>query len=227
MGQRGPGAPRAETGKERPVKYNQQTQLLKTLNARNLPAKYVDFSTAHVYMLELDQWQRANMEAHPDYMGMLKSYSATGPAITALHKGKPVLSFGVVPLWPGVSEAWMLRGEAVSDHGRAVAHGARLFFDQIGPICGLWRCQIGVQTSNERATRFAEYLKFKVEGLMEQFGPEGSDFFMMARLYNGRNVQQSETPGTRPRNRGSAEGPGGAPGETGGPRNTARGERAA
>ena len=74
---------------------------------------YVDFSTAHVYMLELDQWQRANMEAHPDYMGMLKSYSATGPAITALHKGKPVLSFGVVPLWPGVSEAWMLRGEAV------------------------------------------------------------------------------------------------------------------
>ena len=194
MGQRGPGAPQKEspaglTGKESQLQYSQQTLLLETLNARNLPAKYVDFSIAHVYMLELDQWQRANMEAHPGYMEMLKAYSAVGPAITALYKGKPVLSFGVVPLWPGVSEAWMLRGEAVSNHGLAVAYGARLFFDQIGPVCGLWRCQIGVQTSNERATKFAKYLKFNVEGLMEQFGPEGSDFYMMARLYkNGRDV---------------------------------------
>jgi hypothetical protein len=177
-------------------KYNHQTHLLHLLNARNLPGRFVDFSLAHVYLLDLDPWQRANMEAHPNYIGMLRSYASMGPAITALHDGKPVLSFGVVPLHPGVAEAWMLRGDLVSAHPLSVAYGARMFFDHIGQIMRLWRCQIGVQSTNDRATRFAKFLKFETEGLMRQFGPEQSDFYMMARLYDGRNVFSTETPGT-------------------------------
>ena len=207
--------------------YNHQSDLLKLLNARDLPGRFVNFSLAHVYLLDLAPWQRANMEAHPDYMGMLKGYAASGPAITALSDGKPVLSFGIVPFWPGVAEAWMLRGDDVSRHGRAVAYGARLFFDEIGSICQLWRCQIGVQTSNDRATKFAGFLKFKIEGLMEQFGPEKSDFYLMARLYDGGTFQFTETTGTRSEHRGGAASPGGAPGQARGPRRAARSKRAA
>jgi len=173
--------------------YNHQTNLLHLLNARDLPGRFVNFSMAHVYLLDLDPWQKANMEAHPDYMGMLQSYAQTGPAITALDDGKPALSFGVVPFYPGVAEAWMLRGDLVSAHPLSVAYGARMFFDHLGHIMGLWRCQIGVQSSNDRATRFAKFLKFETEGLMRQFGPERSDFYMMARLYHGRNTFITET----------------------------------
>lgn len=173
--------------------YNHQTNLLHLLNARNLPGRFVDFSLAHVYLLDLDPWQRGNMEAHPDYMGMLQSYARTGPAITALYDGKPVLSFGVVPFYPGVAEAWMLRGDLVSAHPLSVGYGARMFFDHIGHIMGLWRCQIGVQSANDRATRFAKFCKFETEGLMRQFGPEGSDFYMMARLYDGRHFLGTKT----------------------------------
>ena len=173
--------------------YNHQRNLLHLLNACNLPGRFVDFSLAHVYLLDLDPWQRANMEAHPDYMGMLQSYAQTGPAITALYDGKPVLSFGIVPFWPGVAEAWMLRGDSVSAHPHSVGRGARMFFDHIGHIMGLWRCQFGVQSTNDRATRFARFLKFETEGLMRQFGPEQSDFYMMARLYDGRDLLITET----------------------------------
>ncbi len=170
------------------TEYNHQSDLLHLLNSKNLGGRFVSFSLAHVYLLDLDPWQKANMEAHPDYMSMLKSYAAAGPAITVLHEGKPVLSFGVVPFYPGVAEAWMLRGELVTRHGRAVAVGARTFFDEIGHTMGLWRCQIGVQSSNIRATKFARFLKFEHEGILRRFGPEGSDFQMMARLYDGRNI---------------------------------------
>ena len=175
------------------ITYSDQLTILEVLNSRDLPCRFVNFSVAHVYLLGLDPWQRANMEAHPNFFESLRAYSAKGISLTALSDGKPVLSFGVMPFWPGVAEVWMLRGATVSDHGLAVAYGARLFFNQIGPICGLWRAQISVQSDNKRATKFAQFCKFEVEGLMRDFGPEKSDYFLMSRLYQCQQAPPSKS----------------------------------
>lgn len=150
-----------------------------------LPAhvKVVDFSTAHLRLMRLDAWQLSVMQSFPAYEQSLGRMAAVGEAHTALIEGHPVMCWGLIVLWPGVAEAWMLRDEAISQHGMTLARCASAYFLQVGAALALSRCQFAVAADNGRAIRFAKYLKFSVEGVMRQYAPDGSDYLMMARLY--------------------------------------------
>ena len=44
------------------------------------------------------------------------------------------------------------------------------------------RVQAAVRTDWPEAQRFSRFLGFKQEGLMEKFGPDGSDYYRVARI---------------------------------------------
>lgn len=144
---------------------------------------YVPFHPSHIDRLNLHPVDQELLSCFPDIENRLKMIAASGDAWTIFYKMQPALSFGLESRWPGMAEAWLLPGQVSVEHGALLSRGARRFFDNIGPHLGLRRMQIVVSVNRNHAIQWAKFLKFKEEGLMKQYGPEGFDYWMYARTY--------------------------------------------
>ena len=65
---------------------------------------------------------------------------------------------------------------------RAVARYADNAFDVIIGATNLKRVQASVHAEDHQAVRFARWMGFENEGLMKKYGPDGSDYYRMARI---------------------------------------------
>lgn len=102
---------------------------------------------------------------------------------TMFYQMQPALCMGLELKWPTNAEAWLVPGKVAFEHGTLLCRGARRFFDKIGPHLGLLRMQIVVSVRRDYAIQWAKFLKFKEEGRMIAYGPDGSDYIMYARTY--------------------------------------------
>ena len=94
-----------------------------------------------------------------------------------------ILCFGGVHLlWKGVGECWIM----LSNEGRlkplTVAKYTIKLFDDIMSKDSLIRMQASVSASDPKAISFAKWLGFEVEGLMRKYGPDGNDYYRLARI---------------------------------------------
>ena len=96
--------------------------------------------------------------------------------------GRIVASAGLIPLWAGVAEAWMMGGDDIGRHQVKVARQIRTMFDDVMKQRGLYRAQANIHHRFDKAIRLAEWLGFENEGLMRRFGIEGDDYFRYARV---------------------------------------------
>ena len=119
----------------------------------------------------------------PNYLQYMKSHTDGTPAFTVLVKGKPVLSFGIYPIWDGLAEGWMIPSNLIDRNAVATVKGARRIFYHVGIAMGLRRLQFLVRSSNLPACRFAEVLYFEREATLRSYGPEGDDYHVYARFY--------------------------------------------
>ena len=102
---------------------------------------------------------------------------------TMFYKREPALCFGLEYKFATNAEAWLVPGPVAFNHGTLLCRGAMRFFDKIGPHLDLLRVQIVVSVKRDYAIQWAKFLKFKEEGLMKAYGPDGSDYIMYARTY--------------------------------------------
>jgi len=95
----------------------------------------------------------------------------------------PIAIFGMVHILPGVVQFWGL----VSDHVRTCPmafHKACLgFIDYFQEKHKLRRAQMTVRCDFPEGFRWAELLGFQKEGVMRQYGPDGSDYAMFGRIW--------------------------------------------
>ena len=105
-----------------------------------------------------------------------------GMSWSAEVDGRIVASAGLVPLWKGVAEAWMISSGDVGRHRIKVARQIRTMFDEVMWHRGIYRAQANIHHKFEKALRLAEWLGFENEGLMRRFGVEGDDYFRYARV---------------------------------------------
>lgn len=89
---------------------------------------------------------------------------------------------GVHLMWEGVAEGWIV----MSVHGykspRTIARYTDRLFDTIMKDNSLRRIQASVSAADQRSVRFAKWLGFEDEGLMKQYGPDGGDYYRLARF---------------------------------------------
>jgi len=85
-------------------------------------------------------------------------------------------------LWEGVAEGWIIMAKNGYGSPKTVARYTGKLFETIMNDNDLWRMQASVSVNDTRALRFADWLGFKDEGLMEKFGPDGGDYRRLARL---------------------------------------------
>lgn len=158
-----------------------------------LPAgcKLVPFFYGHLAMMRFNEHDQAMINAIPDWTMRMRAQADMGPSFTALLHGRPLLCFGVIPIWRGVAEAWMMPDKDIGIVTQPLCRVARQFFDWSECTMQLWRIQIIVRSSNVRAIKWAKFLYFQEEAVMDRYGPTGEDHILMRRLNNGRTFQNT------------------------------------
>ena len=119
-----------------------------------------------------------------DFFSYVAQMRVQGMSWSAEIDGQIVVSAGLVPLWPGVAEAWMIPSEGVDQHRIAVARKLRKMLHGVMLQRGIYRAQANIHHNFERAIRLAEWLGFSNEGRMRRFGIEGADYFRFAKVHD-------------------------------------------
>lgn len=107
-----------------------------------------------------------------------------GMSWSAEVDGRIVASAGLIPLWAGVAEAWMISADDVGRHRIKVARKLRTMLNDVMWQRGIYRAQANIHHKFEKAIRLAGWLGFENEGLMRRFGAEGDDYFRYAKVIN-------------------------------------------
>lgn len=143
----------------------------------------VDFHYGHIALMDLKDTAQQLQSSMPNYLQYMRQHTEGTPAFTVLVGGKPVLSFGIYPIWDGLAEGWMIPSNLIDRNAVATVKGARNIFNHVGTAMQLRRLQFLVRSSNIRATKFAEVLYFNKETTLARYGPEGDDYHVYVRFY--------------------------------------------
>ena len=155
--------------------------------------KVVPFSPFHASMMSLNEHEEATRRCVPDWLRRLEVQSTLGPCFTGLFYGKPMLSFGILPVWGGLAEAWMIPDRDIGRVAVPLCRLARAFFNHCETTMALRRIQILVRSPNVRAIDWAKFLYFEPEATLTAFGPDGENYLMMRRLNNGVPITKRAT----------------------------------
>ena len=157
------------------------SELAEKLNDRRL-GKGIFFMPAvdhHVIRLRISNKE---VLAHTNHVGMAIAQLQFGVAVTGFLYSIPACVFGFVPIWKGVAESWMLVDDMARERPLAMTKGGKMAHDIAKISLGLHRQQITVRIDDKRAYKWALALGFREEALMRHYGPDMSDYFLMARF---------------------------------------------
>ena len=123
------------------------------------------------------------MNSMPGYKDWFLAQSKMGYSSTVTIHDKPTICFGFIPLWNGVAEAWMLVDIDIRSKTVPFLRVTKHIFMGIGSVMGLHRLQMYIQQDNQRAIKYAEFAKFKREGLLMKYSPSKENYYCYGRNY--------------------------------------------
>ena len=110
-------------------------------------------------------------------------FAVPGLSFTLLANNFPILAGGIVPLWNGVAEGWVIASKRIYDHTIKSVSAIKKRLDLLCTNNNIWRLQTSVKEEFETGIRFAEWLGLKKEGLMLMYGPDKTNYYRMAKIY--------------------------------------------
>lgn len=111
---------------------------------------------------------------------MVMRYRQNGSSWALVVGRETIAVGGVVVLWPGVGEAWMLTTPGVERYPQFLCRSAVTAIEAAVLTHGLHRVQVSVGCKNTRAIRFAIWLGFESEGICKAYGPDRQDYERLA-----------------------------------------------
>lgn len=111
-----------------------------------------------------------------------------GYGATYTRDGKIIACGGVYPLWEGVGQCWMIASNNYKEHGLNVGRYMRLAIDTAQKQFGFKRVQGTTRADHGDAIDFLEWAGFKREGLLKNYGYNGKDHIMYARIAEEEGV---------------------------------------
>lgn len=140
----------------------------------------IPFIDAHLDGFEL---QDVQAWLHPllqneDYRRALTLY---GPAHSAIVDGTVVACAGLTHFTPGRAQGWALIGSGAQKHLLGITKAVKAFFDGVN----VRRIETPVRTDFVEGHRWVRILGFTREGTMRNFGEDGQDYDLYARVNNG------------------------------------------
>ena len=106
-----------------------------------------------------------------------------GLSFSLLADNNPILAGGIIPMWDGVAEGWVMASHGVHNHKIKAASAVKKRLDLLCKNNKVWRLQTAVKEEFKTGVRFAEWLGLKNEGLMTKYGPDQTNYYRMAKIY--------------------------------------------
>jgi len=106
-----------------------------------------------------------------------------GNAYTLFVNNKPIVAGGIFILWQGVAEGWVLANQNIYDVKFLAAKEIKIRTDLLCKKNKIKRLQTSVKAEFKQGVRFATWLDMEIEGLKKNYGPDGSDYYQLARIF--------------------------------------------
>ena len=142
----------------------------------------VPFENKHAEQILEQGLNSEFLELKPEHKKYAYFLKEVGMSFTGLVNNKPIAAGGVFYLWDGVAEGWVLATKDIYKYPIFCAKHIKQRTEIILKANKIKRIQTSVKADCDVALRFAKWLGFKQEGLMESYGPDGSDFVRFARV---------------------------------------------
>jgi RimJ/RimL family protein N-acetyltransferase len=105
----------------------------------------------------------------------------SGPAYTAFYQGKIIACAGVMMLWRGVGQAWVIFDTVIQEHLRKEAYElVTPYLIQIIKDYKLHRVQAIVEVGFDIALKYALNMGFSEEGYLNRYDSQGKDYIMLS-----------------------------------------------
>ena len=111
------------------------------------------------------------------------NHSTKGNAFTMFVDDNPVFSIGIVLLWDGVAEGWVLASQNIFEMKFLAAKTMKQLTDDMCKKNKIKRLQTSVKADFKLGIRFATWLGLEIEGLKKCYGPDGSDYYQLGKIY--------------------------------------------
>ena len=111
------------------------------------------------------------------------NYSTKGNAYTMFVDGNPVFAIGIVILWDGVAEGWVMASQNVFEMKFLAAKTMKELTDEMCKKNKIKRLQTSVKADFKLGVRFATWLGLEIEGIKKCYGPDGSDYYQLGKIY--------------------------------------------
>ena len=110
-------------------------------------------------------------------------HSQPGNAYTMFVDGNPVFACGIVVLWDGVAECWVMASQNVYEMKFLAARTILDLQDKLCKQNKIRRLQTSVKADFKLGLRLATWCGLEVEGLKKKYGPDGSDYYQLGKIY--------------------------------------------
>ncbi len=144
--------------------------------------RLIDFEADHAEELFTLDSSPATADSKYTLRNWIERMEKKDRAFTLIDNGHLVAAGGIIPIWDGMGEAWLIPSDVMPGYRLQVIKIVRKRIDEIIDSDNLRRLQATVRADYDVATRFVEFLGFKREGLMRNYGPGGADHYMYSRI---------------------------------------------
>ncbi len=103
-------------------------------------------------------------------------------AYTLVRNGLVIAVIGGHILWPGVMQVWMITSDRCREFPKDFHTSILKTMDFVIARYNLRRIQCEVKYGYDEGVRWITSLGFQCEGIMREYGPEGSDYILYARV---------------------------------------------
>lgn len=101
---------------------------------------------------------------------------------TGVINGRPVVCGGVIKLWDGCFEGWVIASTSIQIYSFDICKTIRRYTDNLFVKNNMHRLQTAVIKDFDQGYRFAQFLGMKQEGIMKKYDYMKKDYMRFARV---------------------------------------------
>ena len=142
----------------------------------------IPFKSDHAKIMMSQGTNAAQIGMDPNHFDIFDNLEFKHKSFTAVKDNSFICSGGIVPMWQGVFEGWVIGSNKIWNHPVLAARTIKRGLDQLYKDNNITRLQTAVRADFSMGIKFAKWLGFHEEGLMKKYDIEGKDFYRYARI---------------------------------------------
>jgi hypothetical protein len=147
--------------------------------------RIIPFEFAHLAAMQPREFEARELALLDNLEGRVDEYLAQGMAYTGIIGDRILACGGVIMLWRGVAELWLVTTGQVPEFPLAFHRAILKILALLERSMGLWRMQVAIHGEHLVSQYWVQRLGFKEEGPMPGYAPDGSTYVRFARVKGG------------------------------------------